>query len=288
MSSNTATRPRRRSAAMRRMAVLGTPSRQIDWGERIPLDGGRGGLHLDMSAVEFADPTMAVRLAAVRTLHEQTGRPFAISPPPATPVRRYLARAGLGRLVGEEPCAGGADMLLPVTHLRRQAQIDPLGEELEVALGKLPRGLAAGAAQLNCAFSELCLNACTHGKSDHGAFVMLQRLGPDHLVLVVGDLGVGIPDHVVGHLPDLAGFNEGRRIANALRLGVSGAGAKRGDGLARIVESIRKAGKPAGELRIWSGTGRVRMRPGERRANDWTVGSRTQGTWAEFLLSSGT
>jgi hypothetical protein len=242
-----------------------------------------------MEEVEFADPTMALRLAAWATMYEAVGEPFEISPPPEPVVQRYFARAGLAEFIGVKPLEGGADILLPVTRVHRSREVDRVGERLEEALGRLPARLAAGAPQLKRAFSELCDNACTHGESDHGMFLMLQRYGSRRVVLIVGDLGIGIPDHLGTNLPDLGQFDEGQRIARALRPGVSarnGESGDRGDGLARIVAAIRSSEFAGSELRIWSGTGRVRVRRPGRGTNDWLVGSHTRGTWAEFVLTS--
>jgi hypothetical protein len=240
-----------------------------------------------MGGVSFIEPTMALRLAAAAQRHAAANEPLLIDPLPAAGACSYLERVGLGALVGSEVRPGGADVLFPVTHVAHTDELNPLGEELELALRvHLPQRFHRLGPQLKRAYSELGDNACTHGESEHGTFLVLQRYGRDQVLLAVGDLGIGIPRHISAAIPGLGSKDDGRRIAEALRQGVSGGGDERGDGLARIVAAIRRAEFAESELRIWSGAGRVRAHKATRGTNDWLVGSHTQGTWAEFVLRS--
>jgi hypothetical protein len=240
-----------------------------------------------MGEVSFIEPTMALRLAAAAQRHAAADEPLLIDPLPAPKACSYLERIGLGGLMESEIRPGGADVLIPVTHIAHTDELNPLGEKLELSLHKhLPQRFHRLGSQLKRAYSELGDNACTHGESEHGTFLLLQRYGRDQVLLAVGDLGIGIPRHISTAIPGLGGKDDGRRIAEALRQGMSGGGDERGDGLARIVAAIRRAEFAESELRIWSGAGRVRVRKATHGTNDWLVGSRTQGTWAEFVLRS--
>lgn len=289
MSSSSASLVDHRPPKPRKVIRIGgASSSRLHWGELIGLGRPpRGGTRIEMGEVGLIEPTMALRLAAAAQRHAAAGEPFLIEPLPALRACSYLERVGLGALVGTEVRPGGPDVLFPITSITHIDELNPLGEKLEVALREhLPQRFHRLGPQLKRAYSELGDNACTHGKSDHGTFLLLQRYGRDEVLLAVGDLGIGIPRHISAAIPGLDSKDDGRRIAEALRRGVSGGGDERGDGLAGIVAAIRRAQFAESELRIWSGAGRVRVRKATHGTNDWLVGSHTQGTWAEFVLKS--
>jgi hypothetical protein len=257
----------------------------------VPLAAtANGGLVVDLRDIRFAEPTLTLRLAASQQVHAARGMPFAIVPPHRPRVRDYLARAGLAVSMGMDPQPQGADVLMPVTRITRIDGVERKVARLAEAAESLPKGLAPASNALVLALSELAANACSHGESDHGAFVLAQQFGTSRLVLAVGDLGVGIPVHLRGALPGIGQSEQARLIAQALEPGVTGVkGEVRGNGLPKTVDTLREAGMAAAELGIWSGAGRVsvqmRATPGHRRriAN---VGSYTPGTWVEVVLAS--
>lgn len=269
------------------------PSPRIRWGERVPLEPVSGGVTIDLGAVKFAAPTLALRLAASKAVHDAAGEPFTIAPPVDRRVRGYLARVGLADLIGLEWTQESADVLIPVTRIRSE-EVEPAAERLQKAGRALSGGLAQATEALVLALSELGGNACSHGHNAHGTFILAQCLGPSHLVLAVGDVGVGIPTHLGEALQANGATGQAKLIAKALEPGVTGVrnarpGEKRGSGLPRLLETIRDLGMPAAELSIWSGVGRVsvqmRSRPTPRR-NAVNVGSSTLGTWTEVVLAS--
>jgi anti-sigma regulatory factor (Ser/Thr protein kinase) len=248
------------------------------------------GVLVDLADVVFATPTLALRLAASAAVHAAAGTDFQVLPPVSDRVCRYLARAGLNSLLGVAEHHPGADVLLPVTRIEQAEEVEQAGERLQAALASgLPRQLKPCSDALMLALSELCDNACSHGKSEHGAFLMAQREGPNRLLLAVGDLGVGIPEHLSSALngTTLERGEEGRLIARALQRGVSGASVDRGNGLPQIIETVRELELPHAELAIWSGVGRITVRLGdvhERRPR--IVGCDTPGAWVEIVLAS--
>src|SRR5260221_2399973 len=275
------------------------PSPKLRWGERVPLRATtNGGVLLDLSEVEFAEPTLALRLAASEAVHEGEGAPFGIVPTNGRNVRNYLGRAGLAKHMGHEEQPRPEAVLMPVTRIAEPREVEPAAERLAQAAAKLPGGLAPTNHALVLALSELCANACSHGCNDHGTFVLAQRFGSSRLVLAVGDLGIGIPVHLGEALHAANDEVQGRLIARALERGVSGVNGKaeghgngevRGNGLPKILDTLRELGMPAAEFSVWSGMGRVsvRMRPQpqtRRRVGD--VGSHTLGTWIEAVLAS--
>jgi anti-sigma regulatory factor (Ser/Thr protein kinase) len=266
------------------------PSPQIHWGERLPLRATAcEGVLVDLADVAFATPTLALRLAASAVVHDAAGTDFQVIPPVSRRVCRYLARAGLSEVLGVAEQPPGADMLLPITRIAHPEDVEQAGERLQSALtSELSRRLVPYSDALMLALSELCDNACSHGKSEHGAFMMAHRKGQNQVLLAVGDLGVGIPEHLSSALHGtLQRGEEGRLIAQALQPGVSGASVDRGNGLPRIIETVRELKLPQAELAIWSGTGRITARLGgvhERRPR--VVGCDTPGAWVEIVLAS--
>ena len=271
------------------------PSPRIRWGERVPLEAVAGGVTIDLGAVRFAAPTLALRLAASEAVHEAAGEPFKLVPPDDPRVRGYLARAGLAKQMGIERPSEAADVLVPITRIEAcSEEVEATVKELQDATVSLPQNLAGSKEALVLALSELGGNACSHGQNPHGTFVLAQRLGPSHLVLAVGDVGVGIPAHLGAALGADGQVQEGRLIAKALEPGVTGVRdappeEKRGSGLPRLLETIRDLSMPAAELCIWSGVGRVNVRvrsqPASRRSVV-NVRSKTPGTWTEVVLTS--
>ncbi len=269
------------------MRLRGGRYPQLRWGERVPLhEAAPGGVRIDLSELEFAEPTLALRLAASSAVHEEAEVPFEIVPPTDASVRNYLARTGLAEAMELEPCDCGPDVLIPVTRIAKSQEVDPLGERLQRLLKDDPAHVASVSDAVMSAFSELCDNACTHGRSKHGMFLLVQRLGA-RLVLAVGDLGEGIPERLSEANAELAGLDQASLIDKALERGVTSIDRKgRGKGLPDLIDAIREAESARSELRIWSGEGRVILRYPTSRREARIVGARTPGTWAEVVLSS--
>lgn len=268
------------------------PSSRLRWGESVSLQVSPDGGFFDLGNVGFAEATLALRLAAKAAVQDAANLPFEILPPRSTRVRQFLARAGLAEAMGIEQPPSRRDILLPITRIACPGDVEEVAERLLTAVHKhTPSELEVGGDALMLAFSELCDNACTHGHSDHGAFVLAHRFGASRLVLAVGDIGVGIPEHLGAALGEaLSEADEGEVIAEALKPDVTGiAHAKRGNGLPKIIETISELDVPEAEFGIWSGVGRVTIKlrnPPANRRNVRVVESLTQGTWTEVVLTS--
>lgn len=266
------------------------PSSRLRWAERLALKAAHpAGIVVDCKRVEFAEPMLALRLAAARAVQEAAGSYLRIVPPRMAVVRDYLAQVGLGEVMGVE-CAGGAgDVLLPITCIDSSAEVEPVAERLQAALGgDIPDVLSHA---MMTGFSELCDNASTHGENDHGTFVLAQHRGVTELTLAVGDLGVGIPSHLSRGLDGaFDDADEGKLIEEALKPNVTGVAREiRGNGLPFIIEAMSDSGLSRAELRIWSGLGRANVRRLPQSSSKplaALVGSYTRGTWAELVLGS--
>ncbi len=137
--------------------------------------------------------------------------------------------------------------------------------------------------------SEMCDNATSHGRSlVTGAYVAAQRYANQRCVLAIGDLGVGIPDHIRQARPELKADDDA--IREATLEGVTATGSPhRGIGYQWVIDGMKETEVPLGELRVWSGKGRFRVevqRGVQTRRRAWPIGESTAGTWVRLGLSA--
>jgi anti-sigma regulatory factor (Ser/Thr protein kinase) len=182
--------------------------------------------------------------------------------------------------------------LIELTRLHRPAEADDLDDRLGELLAA---HFAAGLARLGSAFvmatSELADNAVTHGRNEVGAYVAAQRYTTTRCVLSIGDLGVGIPEHLRRAYPHLT--DDGLAILEATKEGVTAAEtsarAHRGIGYVHMVDEMVKTAVPRGTIRIWSGVGRleIEVRDGRVvRRQSRTVDGSTVGSWISVELAT--
>jgi hypothetical protein len=270
-----------------------------EWGDwAILREPPPGAVVLDLTDVSFVDPFFLLRLRGFIDWHCFNGHEVRVTCPRRPSVRSYLARMHLSKDLPDicecdleilEPDAKSA-VLIPIRRLRSAGE----SEELEQELGALytahfTGGLARLAEPFTATVGEICDNATTHGRSAVGAaYVAAQRYSHSRCVLVIGDLGVGVPTHMRKAFPHLT--DDGDAIREATKEGLSGTGdPQRGVGYQYVIDALKTSEVPYGELRIWSGNGRFRVeafggRQGRRRA--WTVEHSTVGTWARLELRS--
>jgi hypothetical protein len=141
------------------------------------------------------------------------------------------------------------------------------------------------------AIGELCDNAVSHGRSEHGVYVAAQRYQSTRCVLAIGDLGMGIPEHLRRQHPQL--IDDGDAIAEATKQGVTGvAGAEaqhRGNGYYHLVDEMQTTQIPIGLLRIWSGSGRFSLAMADGRQTmrrGRSTDEPTRGTWVRLELAT--
>jgi hypothetical protein len=271
------------------------------WGEWAPLrrPPPADELLLDLSDVEFVDPFFLVRLRGFIDLHCSNGIPMTIEPPKSSAVRTYLERMDLA---GNLPagCASGlqarpavaGNVLIPIRRLGSTSDVDLMldGEIATLLDAQFTNSLAGLGLAFTATVSEMCDNATTHGHSNVGtAYVAAQRYSAGRCVLVVGDLGIGIPAHIRRQHPTL--LTDDDAIREATKEGVTGATGSnrnhRGIGYQWVIDSLKEANIPFGELRVWSGRGRFRVevRDGlQLRRRAWGVEGETAGTWVRLEL----
>jgi hypothetical protein len=245
---------------------------------------------LDLSALDFAGPHLVTRVAAWLDLQARFDRAVTVVPPRDQRVANYLSRVGLADNLPDACdfplCSVRArdrrDALLELTRVRSPDEIDDMALRLGRLLGAHFAGPFASIVRaMVLSLQELCDNATTHGESDLGAYVAAQRYQSSRCILAIGDLGVGIPEHIRRTHRGLD--RDGAAIAHATRPGATGThDDDRGDGYRAMLATVRRGRVPATDLAIWSGTGRHRVQlrgagTGETRTlDDAPV---TAGTW---------
>jgi hypothetical protein len=279
------------------MSVTSDGTRNIWWAEAVPLrEACSGDLVLDLSALEIVDPLLLARLRGLIDLHATTGQQITILPPQNDLARKYLEFMGLASdLPANCDCElqsldlpGSNKILIPIRRLSSQADV----EELERALGDLYMAHFSGPlAKLAEAFTrtvgEISDNATTHGRSSVGVSYVAATRYIGGCILVVGDLGIGIPAHMRKAFPELQ--DDGDAIRVATLEGKSGTGdPQRGIGYQYVIDGLKNEHIKTGELRVWSGSGRFRVQTQagiQERRRAWSVDESTVGTWVRVDLA---
>ncbi|HEV3070292.1 MAG TPA: ATP-binding protein [Solirubrobacteraceae bacterium] len=307
-----------------------------EWVEEIvlaPLDAQA--LRIDLSEVSSARPLLAARLVAAIDMHTRAGTDVQVTPPFAREAGEWLARIGVPTQLQDSsllelPALRRIErevVLAPLRCLGRAEEVEPFLERLLEAMRiRLHGPLADSEDAVVLSLSELCDNAISHGASSHGIFVAAQSDGERSLMLVVGDLGVGIPAHL-GSAPSDP-VDDGRTLRDAIERGTTGVipdlpspgaipdlpttgaipdlpspGAvpgqsssglvtkpsTRGIGLARVLDELQRAPVARSLLRIWSATGRLEalLEPHQSpKIAAYNQDLYTAGAWVEIVLQA--
>ncbi len=267
------------------------------WVEWIPLQPpANADLLLDLSELAVVGPMLAVRLRALIDMYAAGGNHVHVVAPANAGIRAYFAAMRLGGdLPGNCQCDLGPEpeslrkVLIPIRRLSDQRESDLLDDELgELLEAQFTGTVGLLAAAFTMTASEMCDNATTHGHSDIvGGYMAAQRLNR-HCILAIGDLGIGIPEHIRKVYPELTADDDAIRLAT--REGYTGTGIEhRGIGYQEAIDVIKETTVPFGELRVWSGKGRFRVevRDGVQvRRRAWPVEESTSGTWVRLALSA--
>lgn len=238
---------------------------------------------LDLKELRFADPLFLARMRGFIDWHCSLGREVRITCPRLTSVQTYLERMHLASdLPASCICDLGtigtderSDVLIPIRRLYSPSDVDGLDQELEdLYLAHFEGPLGKLAEAFTATVGEISDNATTHGRSEVGvSYITAQRYKRNKCVLAIGDLGIGIPEHLRGVFPNPR--DDGDAIREATKEGVTGTGkSDRGFGYQHVINASKETKVPRGELRIWSGHGRFRVetRGGiQARRRAWTI-----------------
>jgi hypothetical protein len=268
------------------------------WGEWMILEEPPPdvSLALDLTDLDFTDPLFLARMRGFIDWHCSKGRAVRVISPRSIAVRQYLERMHVAcDLPSRCECSLGtigegekSDVLIPIRRLSTPQEGDRLDEELQDLYLAHFHGPLGGLAQaFSTAVSEMSDNATTHGKlRGHVSYVTAQRYAQGRCVLVIGDLGMGIPDHMRRAHPDLVEDDEA--IREATKEGITGTrNQHRGYGYQCVIDDLKNEVIASGELRVWSGKGRFRvetLRGTQVRRRAWEVDHATIGTWVRLEL----
>lgn len=224
---------------------------------------------LDISAVEWVSPFDVVGLSVLWTRSVSRGRIPSIVLPVKEEVREYLVDVGIGNIIDINLGAGSVTpvegLWLPITKFEQSNEWDDLlnGWWPDVAPSSADARLAFGAIYMT---SELVDNATTHGSSDVGTFVCIQRYTGKssrlHSGVWIGiaDGGIGIPNHLRRNPKYKSLHDDSDLIRRAREPGVTGTDDARGWGLFESFEWAAEVGPSRVLIRSGGGEGDFRVR----------------------------
>lgn len=266
------------------------------WREDFPLGHDLpSDILVDCSGLELPlYPLFLIRLRTFLEWHHASGRSLALIRPKMASARRMFDSLGVtARLPvetdGEHHAthSGEPGVVLPVTPLREFLDVERVAQSTrEILEYQLPEVSALGHASY-MAVSELCANAVEHGANSHGAFVAAARIKEPRpqVSIAVGDLGVGIPEHLRQRYPEW--FDDCFAIAQAFEPSISGTGnPHRGNGFTETFEAALASAMHAARVDIHSANGFVRAQffGGTKRLEPFPAASFRRGTWIAYDL----
>jgi hypothetical protein len=262
------------------------------WNASLPLrkDWPVDSIVVDLSVVSFVVPTFLLRLRAFIDFNLGCGRRVEVGAPRNRHVANYLSRmqisAGLPSEVFPDlpsvRTSEQGDVLVPITCLKSDIDVEEMGARLYTLFqGHSEEDVAVFADALQEGFTELCGNGVEHGQNDLGCYLAAQRYrgGNRRTVLSIGDLGIGVPEHMRRIYGD---ESDRRMLRKALEEGATGTGdSHRGNGIPSVIEEARNAQIRHALLEIHSGRAvlkhRLRRDGSSKTATE--VASNKLGTW---------
>lgn len=266
------------------------------WQCNLSLRPEEESVEVDASALRFAAPTFLLRLRAFVEWHLARGHSVRVQCPTSPAVARYMSRMGIaeglpdGVFVDlpEVDANPESDVLIPICQLYQPADVDKLGEKLVPLFQGHSDDVAVFANAMHMATSELCGNAVEHGANPLGCYMAAQRYERPsrRTVLSLGDLGIGIPEHMRRRFTDLAGDRSA--LKEAVKHGVTGTEEKhRGNGFHWVMSEAQQSLMRHATLDIRSGRGHLLQ---EAKANQPELKTTTRdapnkiGTWVTFEI----
>jgi len=235
------------------------------WRGDFPLTTGRESYRLDMRGLGVCHPMYLVRLRTFLEWQQREGSPVEVLLPTDPAISTHLAEMGVFQgvdvdLVGAPARVGAAtSRILPLTSVADPSGVETLADSAVAALESCPSAVKRLASPLHMAIAELGDNAVSHGRNGLGIRVAcsLDDSRPE-IRLAVGDLGMGIPEHIRQTHPDWG--DDTAAIANAVAPGVSGTrDPHRGNGFLHILDEALTAELGAARLEIYSANGFLRL-----------------------------
>jgi anti-sigma regulatory factor (Ser/Thr protein kinase) len=234
-------------------------------------------LRLSLEDVKFIDPYGLVGLWCVLRYLRRRHHAVVVIPPTDPELQGYLRRmsfpavtapiAVLEGNVGERGASGPSDVLLELTPIENQADVEQVLRRMLGRIRKiLERELGYGERDVTAfctVLSEACTNICDHS-ADSGVVAVqryTQRGGTRYVIVGVADLGIGIRQSLATRYRQAARWSHIQAIVNALQKEYS-RHPDRGLGLFMVSKIV---GAYRGSLHLRSGDARLYLRHRARR-----------------------
>lgn len=189
------------------------------WRDDFPLSHDLpGSLEIDCSNLRLPiHPMFALRLRVFLEWHRQEGRQVHVIPSVDSATDKVFRQLRIDPELAFNEAGKDEDTILPVTHLAKAEEVEDIAQQtreiLEYQLTDVsPLGQAAFMA-----VAELRDNAIDHGRNALGAYVAVRRIvEPRRQVsIAIGDLGMGIPEHIRQRYPEWSDDGLRDRSCNA-------------------------------------------------------------------------
>lgn len=240
---------------------------------RLDAVSGDGEIALDARDLSGLHPLFAARLALWLDLVRDGGTRITITEPHDEATRRLFRAFCLGEAIGGVADALAEDdpeVIIRPTRLVGLTEVDLLADTMVQPLVDHFDDAAVVRDAVLMAISELCQNAVEHGTSPAGCAVAASRGevdGISKIMLGIGDLGIGIPNHIRRAHPELV-LDE-HAIGQALEEGVSGTQRRdRGYGFSWVLKETLSSAATSAEMLIRSGEGTFRREIVDARIKD--------------------
>jgi hypothetical protein len=191
--------------------------------------------------------------------------------------------------IGDEEGVQEDDVVLPVTKMREFLEVEEVAKRTKELLEYNLHDVSALGEATFQAVSELCGNAIEHGANPLGAYVAVRRttVPRRQISVAIGDLGMGIPEHIRQRYPEWT--DDGYAIARATDEQITGTGhPHRGIGFSSTFEAALTRFLHAARMDILSATGfcRLQIVQENRKIETFPASRFRRGTWMTYDLVS--
>jgi hypothetical protein len=267
---------------------IGATSARDGWRDDFPLAHELpDAIEVDCSKLELPiHPMFAVRLRIFIEWHRAAGRDVKTTPPTDSRAKRVFSAMSIDPSL---PVAREDDAIMPVTCMREFLEVEKVAERTQEILEYQLHDVSSLGHAAFMTMSELGGNAIDHGENDLGAFAAVRRITEPRrqVTIAIGDLGMGVPEHIRRRYPEWR--DDGWAIAYATRENVSGTkNPHRGIGFSSVFEAALTASLHSGQMDILSANGFCRIQTVQQIPKiDVLPATRfRRGTWITYDLVS--
>lgn len=234
-------------------------------------------------------PMFAVRTRIFVEWHRKQGREVTITAPSDPDARRVFMSLRVDPDQASNESEGDENAILPVTRLTEYAAVENIAQRTREILEYQLTDLSPLGQAVFMAVAELCDNAIDHGRNEMGAYVAVRRVvEPRRQVsIAIGDLGIGIPEHIRQRYPEWS--DDGYAIAHATQAHVTGTGdAHRGLGFSEVFDAALTQSLHGARMDIHSANGFFRLQVVQEahKPEVFPAARFRRGTWIGYELVS--